>query len=105
MKSLSLALVLGAITNTAGNDCCANDNNLPNISLQNPVAWSVHPTNEIITFKAYVNDLCGISKIFINMYDYAMERYVKLDTLESDCPPSYFCVDYSFPASGQNWYV
>ena len=103
MKLLSLAIFLSTITKTLSKKCCKKDNDAPNISNRDPVAWTVHPANKPITFKAYMDDLCGLSKIYINLYGYAMRGYKKSKTPASNCPPGHFCIDYSFPRSGQNW--
>ena len=106
MKLMNIVGVLFCLktVHTLANTCCSNDSDPPNVSNRSPVAWSVFPANQPITFKAWVDDMCGIASTFINIYGYALQGHVASATAASECPDGYFCLDYSFPESGQNWW-
>ena len=76
--------------------------NKPNISYMEPVTGFTANVNEWITFKAKVNDQCGVSDVSLEIQGYALTGYETKDTI--DCPSGYFCKDYRFPTMGENWW-
>ena len=102
---LVLALIVAALNigHTVANiSCCDVDHDSPNISDRNPVVGTVIGANDWTTFSAAVSDNCGLEKFHINVYGYALSGYQSRAT--PSCSPGYYCLDYSFPTSGQNWY-
>ena len=60
--------------------------------------------NEWITFKAEVNDACGIASVSIDIQGYALSGHETRDTV--GCPAGHFCKDYRFSSTGENsWTV
>lgn len=105
MKLVLLSIILITISRATAQTCCdAPDKDPPNVSNRSPSAWTVFPANQVITFKAYVDDLCGLASTYINIYGYAINGHVASVTPSLLCPPGYLCLDYSFPKSGQNWW-
>ena len=104
-KMMLLALTLAVLNlSYAGADitCCDLDHNSPNVSDRKPVVGTVIGANQWTTFSASVNNNCGLQQVNINVYGYALSEHQTRAT--PSCPPGYFCLDYSFPSSGQNWY-
>ena len=99
---LSLFLVVSNLVYTGAVTCCDLDHDSPNVSDRSPVVGAVIGANQWTTFKAAVNDNCGLQQVHINVYGYALSGHQSRAT--PSCPLGYYCLDYSFPTSGQNWY-
>merc|ERR1719362_1294050 len=103
MILISMFAFLNLITNAdAYVTCCDVDHDPPNVSSRSPVVGTVIGANQWTTFSASVGDNCGLQKVYVNVYGYALRGHEK--RASPACPPGRFCVDYSFPTSGQNWY-
>ena len=83
--------------------CCTIDHTKPNVSNMQPANQFSANVNEWITFKAEVNDACGVASVNINIEGYALNGHETRDTI--DCPPGQFCKDYRFPTMGENWWT
>ena len=106
MKIFTLiSLLLSNISVVASQvTCCEVDRTKPNVSNMQPSNKYTANVNEWITFKAEVNDACGIASVSINIQGYALSGHETRETV--GCPAGHFCRDYRFPAMGENsWTV
>ena len=106
MKTFTLiSLLLANISAvTSQPTCCEVDHTKPNVSNMQPTNRYTADVNEWITFKAKVNDACGVASVNISIQGYALSGYETRETVS--CPAGYFCRDYRFPTTGENsWTV
>ena len=103
-NKIVLALIYAVlnISYTDAATCCDVDHDSPNVSDRSPTVGTVVGTNEWTTFSAAISDNCGLAQVHVNVYGYALSGFQTRIT--PSCPPGYYCLDYSFPTSGQNWY-
>ena len=101
---LLISLLLSNIATTISQGtCCADDNTKPNVSNIQPANKYTANVNEWITFKAKVNDRCGIESVHIDIHGYALTGHEVRDTV--GCPPGFFCKDYRFQTMGENYWT
>ena len=104
MKTLLLLSILASkIKTIVSATCCELDHTKPNVSNIYPVNGITVNANDWVTFKAEINDNCGVSSVNISIQGYALDKHETRDTVS--CPPGYFCRDYRFLTVGENWWT